>query len=162
MKKTSALIAVALLTGLASLSAQALTATGTFNVTINFSSSCSVNTTGLTPVFNYTSLQGAAASFATPQSFTVTCTNSAPYTLSLDAGGAGYTGTYLAPNGTYTNTASGLQYTLALPLATTGTGTGAAQTWALTGSMVPGQGGTSCGALGVCAFADTHTLTVTY
>lgn len=158
MKKLSLAFAM-VITGLISLPSQAAVATGTFNVTINFTSVCTANTTGLAPVFNYTS-GGAAAAFATAQSFTVTCTNSVPYTLSLDAGGTGYTGAYAAPTGTYTNTASTLAYTLSLPAVTTGTGTGAAQTWALTGSMAAGQAGKCTAA--TCAFVDTHTLTITY
>lgn len=160
MKKASVIAAtVGLLFGLASVSSQAATATGNFNVTINFTSVCTANTAGLAPVFNYTS-GGAAATFATAQSFTVTCTNGVPYTLSLDAGGTGYTGSYAAPTGTYTNTASTLVYSLSLPATTTGTGSGIAQTWALTGNMVAGQNGTSTGAL--VPFTDTHTVTITY
>ena len=108
MKKISALVAAGLLGGLSSMSAHALNATGTFNVTINFTSSCSVNTAGLAlAAFNYTSLQTTTATFG-PLPFTVTCTNLAPYTVSLDAGGATYTGSYVAPLGTYTNTSTGL------------------------------------------------------
>ncbi len=159
MKKVLALIAAVLVTGLPSVPAQALTATGVFNVTINFTSVCTVNTAGLAPAFNYTSRQATPAAFATAQSFSVTCTNGVPYTMALDAGGTGYTGTFTAPTGTYTNTASGLIYSLTLPAATAGTG--AAQTYALTGSMAAGQAGT-CTTLGGCAFVDTHTLTITY
>lgn len=159
MKKILAFMAAGLLIGLGSMSAQAAIATGTFSVTVNFTSVCTANTAGLAPVFNYTS-GGAAAAFATAQSFTVTCTNSVPYTLSLDAGGTGYTGAFTAPTGTYTNAASTLIYSLSLPAVTTGTGTGAAQTWALTGAMAAGQAG-KCGAA-TCAFVDTHTLTITY
>lgn len=149
----------AIVAALFSVSSQALTATGTFNVTINFTSACTVNTAGLAPIFNYTSGQGAAAAFATAQSYTVTCTSGVPYTMSLDAGGTGYTGAFTAPTGTYTNTASGLIYSLTLPAAAAGTG--AAQTYALTGSMAAGQAGT-CATLGGCAFVDSHTLTITY
>lgn len=159
MKKVL-LIAAGILFGLVSASSQAATATGTFNVTINFTSVCTANTAGLAPIFNYTAGQVAVASFATAQSFTVTCTNGVPYTVSLDAGGTGYTGAYTAPTGTYTNTASTLVYSLSLPATTTGTGSGAAQTWNLTGSMAGGQAGTSTGAL--VPFTDTHTLTITY
>ncbi len=158
MKKI-ALIAASLLIGLGSMSAQALTATGTFNVTINFTSVCTANTAGLAPSFTYTSNQATAAAFATAQSFSVTCTNGVPYTMALDAGGTGYTGAFTAPTGTYTNTASGLIYSLTLPAATAGTG--AAQTYALTGAMAAGQAG-KCTTLGGCAFVDTHTLTITY
>ncbi len=159
MKKILSLVAAALVMGLSSLSAQALTATGTFPVTINFTSSCSVSTTGLAPTFTYTSLQTTTATATGVLTFTVTCTNMAPYTLSLDAGGTGYTGTFTAPTGSYTNTASGLAYTLTLPATTPGTG--AAQSYALSGSMAAGQAGT-CGTLGGCVFTDSHTLTVTY
>lgn len=159
MKKILSLVAAALVMGLSSLSAQALTATGTFPVTINFTSTCSISTAGLAPTFTYTSLQATAAAATGVLSFTVTCTNTAPYTLSLDAGGTGYTGTYTAPTGSYTDTASGLAYTLTLP--TTTAGIGAAQTYSLSGSMAAGQAGT-CGTLGGCSFVDNHTLTVTY
>ncbi len=136
----------------------ALTATGTFNVTINLTSACTVDTTGLAPVFNYTSGQSGSASFATAQSFKVTCTQSTPYTLSLDASGTGYTGSFSSPTGTYTNTATNLQYSLTLPSATAGTGS--AQTYALTGNIAGGQGGICNGTS--CSVTDIHTLTVTY
>jgi len=156
------LLAISLLAGLTSFSAQAATTTGNFTVTINFTSSCAVNTSTLAPVFNYTQ-GGTAQSFATAQSFTVTCSNLTPYTLSLDtSGGSGataFTGTFTSPTatGTYTDTTSGLIYSLTLPATTAGTG--AAQTYALTGNMAAGQ--TSTVASGT-AIANTHTLTLTY
>lgn len=156
------LLAISLLAGLGSLPAQAATATGTFTVTINFSATCSVDTTGLAPVFTYTSGQ-AAAGFDTPQSFNVTCSNSTPYTLSLDAGGTGYTGSYTAGTGvgSYTDTVSTMAYTLTLA-STSGTGNGNPQNVGLTGLIAANQ--FAAGGTGVYPYVitNTHTITVTY
>ncbi len=158
MKKLFVL-AASVLFGLASLPSQAATATGTFNVTINFTSVCTVSTAGLAPAFAYTSNQATAATATGGLSYSVTCTNGVPYTMALDAGGTGYTGTFTAPTGSYTNTASTLAYSLTLPAAVAGTG--AAQTYSLSGAMAANQAG-KCTALGGCVFTDTHTLTITY
>lgn len=123
--------------------AQAATATGGFNVTVNLTSKCQI-TAGPTDVaFTYTSFQAAAAT-STGGAFSVQCTNTLPYTLSLDA---------------VAGTVSGLNYTLSLSAAG-GTGNGAAQAYTVNGSMVAGQGGTC--ALGSCAGTSARILTVTY
>jgi spore coat protein U-like protein len=159
MKKASAIAAAAgLLFGLVSVSSQAGTATGNFNVSINFTSACTVGGT-LAPSFTYTSGQAAAAPAAGTLGYTVTCTNGVPYTMALDAGGGTYTGAWAAPTGTYTNTASTLIYTLTLPAAVAGTG--AAQAYTLSGNMAGLQAG-KCTTLGGCVFTDAHTLTVTF
>jgi len=158
MKKILVLVVAAILTSMGSLSAQAGTATGTFNVVINFTSACTVGGT-LAPAFTYVSGQAAAAPAAGTLGYTVTCTSGVPYTMSLDAGGTGYTGAWAAPTGTYTNTASTLIYTLTLPAAVAGTG--AAQAYTLSGSMAGLQAG-KCTTLGGCTFTDTHTLTVAF
>ena len=159
MKKVSVLTAAAgLLFGLVSMSSQAGTAVGNFNVQINFTSACTIGGT-LAPSFTYTSLQATPAAAAGTLAYTVTCTSGVPYTMALDAGGTTYTGAWAAPTGTYTNTASTLAYTLTLPTAIPGTG--AAQTYTLSGSMAAGQAGT-CTTLGGCVFTDAHTLTVTF
>lgn len=150
--------AACLLIGFGSLSAQAGTATGNFNVVINFTSACSIGGS-LAPTFAYTSSQGAAAAAAGTLAFTVTCTNGVPYTLALDAGGTGYTGTFTSPTGSYTNTASTLNYTLTLP--TPSAGTGASQPYTLSGNMPANQAG-KCTVLGGCTFTDAHTMTVTF
>ncbi len=163
MKKLSALTAVTagLLFGLASISSQAAPTniTGTFNVSINFTSSCSVSTAGLAPTFTYVSNQVGAATAGGVLNYSVTCTSGVPYTMALDAGGTGYTGSFTSPTGTYNNTASTLNYTLTLPAAIAGTG--AAQTYTLSGTMAGGQAG-ACNTVGGCTFNDTHTLTITY
>ena len=137
-------LAVALASMFAAIpAAQAGTATGNFNVTVNLTSMCEI-TAGPTDVaFTYTSFQAAAAT-ATGGAFTVRCTNTLPYTMSLDAAAG---------------TVSGLNYTLNLSAAA-GTGNGAGQSYSVNGSMVSGQAGTC--ALGSCAGTDARVLTVTY
>ena len=162
MKKASALAAVAagLLLGLVSMSSQAGTATGNFNVAITFTSKCVVGG-ALAPTFAYTSLQAVPAVAAGTLSYTVTCTSGVPYTMALDATGASFTGTWTVGTltGAYTNTLGNLAYTLVLPAATAGTG--AAQTYTMSGGMIAGQAG-ACTSLGGCTYTDTHTLTVTF
>lgn len=122
--------------------AQAATATGNFNVTVNLTSKCEVVSSANVD-FTYTSFQAGAAT-ATGGGVSVRCTNSLPYTMALDAAAG---------------TVAGLNYTLSLSAAG-GTGTGAAQAYTVNGSMIAGQGGTC--ALGSCAGTDARVLTVTY
>jgi len=123
--------------------AQAATATGNFNVTVNLTSKCEIVSAPTDVAFTYTSFQ-AAASTATGGAFQVRCTNTLPYTMSLDAA---------------SGTVSGLNYTLSLSAASA-SGSGAAQSYTVNGSMVSGQGGTC--ALGSCSGTDARVLTVTY
>jgi hypothetical protein len=151
MTKVSALIATAagLLIGLASVSSQAATATGTFNVTINLTSACTVNTAATAATFNYTSMQAAAATFAT--TFDVQCTNTLPIvSVALDS---------LA----VTDNATNLAYTLALAGAPTAA-TGVAQAVTVNGTMAAGQAGTCATATCTNAAATnkTRTVTITY
>ena len=123
--------------------AQAGTATGNFNVTVNLTSQCQI-TAGPTDVaFTYTSFQATAAT-ATGGAYTVRCTNTLPYTMSLDAA---------------SGTVSGLNYTLSLSAASA-TGNGAGQNYTVNGSMVSGQAGTCANAS--CSGTDARVLTVTY
>ena len=123
--------------------AQAATTTGNFNVTVNLTSVCTIASGPADVAFTYTSFQAGAAT-ATGGGFQVQCTNTLPYTMSLDA---------------TSGTVIGLNYTLALSAAS-GTGNGAAQSYSVTGSMASGQGGTC--ALGSCAGSQGRVLTVTY
>lgn len=137
-------IAAALAAAFAAIpAANAATATGNFNVTVNLTSKCEVTSAPTDVAFTYTSFQAAAAT-ATGGAFTVRCTNTLPYTMSLDAAAG---------------TVSGLNYTLSLSSAS-GTGNGAGQNYSVNGSMVSGQAGTC--ALGSCAGTDARVLTVTY
>lgn len=167
MKKVLSLIAAGLLVALSSLSALAGTASGSFSVQVNLTSSCSVNTTtggvggvALLPTFAYISGQVAAAT-ATGVQFQVTCTGGLPITsFTLDGSTGAVTGTgysYTAPN--FKDTTTGLLYTLTTPAASPGTGV--AQTYSLTGTMAAGQMGT-CG-LASCPSTETgHTLTINF
>ena len=123
--------------------AYAGTATGNFNVTVNLTSKCEISAGPTDVAFTYTSFQAAAAT-STGGAYTVRCTNTLPYTMSLDA---------------TSGTVVGLNYTLSLSAAA-GTGNGAGQNYTINGSMVSGQGGTC--ALGSCAGTDARVLTITY
>jgi spore coat protein U-like protein len=140
--------------------AHAQTASGTFNVNVTLTSVCSLS--AITAVdFAYTSFQGGVAN-ATNGGYTVSCTNSLPYTFGLQAG----TGALTPPgSGTInvTDNAVNLAYTLGLNAAG-GTGNGAAQSYNITGTMAAGQGGTCAAASCTNAAATnrTHTLIVNY
>jgi len=132
-------------------SAQAVTATGTFNVNITLTSGCSVDTATLPTAanFTYTAFQVAAATFAT--SFDILCTNTLPIvSVALDS---------LA----VTDAATNLAYTLVLG-ASPATGTGVAQAITVNGSMAGGQAGTCAAASCTNALSanKTRTVTVTY
>ena len=138
------LLAAALLSMFAAIpAAQAATTTGNFNVTVNLTSKCEITTAPSNVAFTYTSFQLAAAT-ATGGAFGVRCTNTLPYTMSLDA----TSGAVIS-----------LNYTLALSAAA-GTGNGAAQSFTVNGTMASGQAGTC--ALGTCSGTDARVLTVTY
>src|SRR5205823_6929296 len=63
---------------------QAASTSGTFNVNVTLTSTCTLS--AITAVdFAYTSFQGGAAA-ATGGGYTVSCTNTLPYTFGLQAG----------------------------------------------------------------------------
>src|SRR3954452_6760489 len=78
-------LAAALAAGAISCAAtQAAPSTGTFNVTINLTSVCTIG--AITAVdFAYTSLQGGNQA-STGGTFNMTCTNTLPYSFGLQAG----------------------------------------------------------------------------
>jgi len=120
--------------------AQAAAGSQQFNVSINLTSTCTLG--AVTPVaFSYTSLQGGSQA-GTGGNFSVTCTNTLPYTFGLQAGTAAAT-----PPGTatinVTDSAVNLNYTLGTN-ATGANGNGAAQNFNVTGTMGANQSGT-CG-----------------
>jgi len=133
---------------------------GQFNVNMTLTSTCSLS--AVTAVdFAYTSLQGGVAN-GTNGNFTVTCTNSLPYTFGLQSG----TGAATPPGAatiTVTDNAVNLQYVLGTSAAG-GTGNGAAQAYNVTGTMAAGQSGTCAAASCTNAAATnrTHTLILNY
>ena len=145
--------------GLASVlspTAQAATATSTFDVLINLTPSCSVSTAA-DITFAYTSFQVAAVTPST--GFNVTCTNTLLYTVAL-------TTTSTAGTANVTDAVVTLAYTLALVAPVGGgTGTGAAQAYTINGTMAGGQSGTCVGPA-VCSNAGSgnrnKTVTITY
>lgn len=158
MKRIIAATAVA--AALAAGNAQAGSTSGTFNVNVTLTSSCTLGAvTDL--AFAYTSLQ-AGASTATGGGFSVSCTTSLPYTFGLQSGA----GPATPPGGatiSVTDDAVNLSYSLGLSAAG-GTGSGVAQAYSVTGSMAGAQAGTcavaSC--TNAAATNKTHTLIVNY
>ncbi len=124
--------------------------TGTVAINIITPAVCTISSAPGTINFGtYTALGSAITANTT---FASTCSNSLPYTISLDAN-----------NGV----AVGLNYTLLLNTTSSGgsntlnsTGMGTAQTFFINGTMQANQAGTCV--TGTCAGANTHTLTVTY
>jgi hypothetical protein len=109
-----------------------------------------LTTTGNTLLFNYTSFQ-ASDQPGTNGTFVVQCTNSTPFSLSLDA---------------ITGTAAGLTYGVGLTAVGTQTlnsqsGTGSTVTYQVPGSITAGQAGT-CATGGSCVGNDSRTVTITY
>ncbi|MBX3589204.1 MAG: spore coat protein U domain-containing protein [Ramlibacter sp.] len=146
MKKLALVAAL----GLAAIgmSAQAATATGNFDVTINLTSACEIASSP-TAAFSYTSFQSTAATFSS--SFNIRCTNTLPITsITLDSTSV-------------TDAATNLAYTLALS-GVPASGTGASQSVSITGSMAANQAGTC--ATATCTNAASankqRTLTITY
>ncbi len=125
--------------------ADAATTTANFNVTVNLTSKCEITAGPTAVAFTYTSFQ-VGASTATGGAFSVRCTNTLPYTLSLDA---------------TSGTVIGLAYTLSLSAAG-GTGAGlTAASYTVNGNMVSGQSG-DCATTAVCSGTSARILTVTY
>ena len=140
--------------------AQAGSTSGQFNVNVTLTSACTLSAvTDL--AFAYTSLQVGAAT-ATGGGFSVSCTNSLPYTFGLQSG----TGAATPPGAatlSVTDNAVNLGYSLGLSAAGS-TGTGASQSFSVTGSMAGSQAGT-CAAASCTNGAATnkrHTLILNY
>lgn len=130
-------------------SAQAVSNTGTFPVTINLTSACAIDTSATSATFGYTSMQTTPSTFSS--AFKVTCTNG----LTIVSVGLDSTAV--------TDNATNLGYTLSLGAAPT-TGTGLAQSVTVTGSMGANQSGT-CATASCSNAASTNknrTVTVTY
>ena len=141
--------------GISTWVAQAASTSGTFNVNVALTSSCSLS--AITALdFTYTSF-GVAAT-ATGGGFTVSCTNTLPYNFGLQAGSGA-----AVPPGTATVTvtddAVNLQYTVGTNAAG-GTGNGAAQSHNVTGTMPSGQSGTCATASCTNAAATNKTQTL--
>ncbi len=146
--------------GFLSSTAQAQSTSGTFNVNITLTSACTL--TAIADVdFAYTSFQAGAAT-ATGGGFSVSCTNSRPYTFGLQAGNGAATPPGAATINV-TDSVVNLAYQLGLSAAG-GTGTGVAQAYNVTGTMAAAQAGTCAGATCTNAGATNrvHTLIVNF
>jgi hypothetical protein len=152
MKKI-ALIAAAAFAAL-SMSAQAATETGNFNVNITLTSKCLLTTSAATTDINfaYESFQTGAQP-STGGAFTLQCTNGlTPTSFSLDATNV-------------TDAQTNLQYTLTLPAPVMANGL--VQNYTITGSMAANQSGTcATGPATPCTNGTSankqRTLTITY
>jgi len=153
---TATAIAAALTAG----NAQAGNTSGTFTVNVTLTSACTLS--AVTAVdFAYTSLQAAVAN-ATGGGFSVSCTNTLPYTFGLQAGNGAATPPGAATIAV-TDNAVNLNYSLGLSAAGA-TGNGAAQAFSVTGTMAGSQAGTCAAAscTNGAATNKTHTLIVNY
>jgi spore coat protein U-like protein len=115
--------------------------TSAFAVTVLTTNTCQIAVAPGNLDFTYTSFQVSAATAST--SYGVRCTTGLPYTMVLDAA----SGTLL-----------GLTYNLAIAPSSSGTGTGATQTYAIDGTIAAAQSGTCASA--VCTGSQTRTLTL--
>jgi spore coat protein U-like protein len=111
--------------------------------------------------FTYTSFQGGVSN-GTNGGFSVTCTSGLPYTFGLQTG----TGAATPPGAatiTVTDNVVNLQYTLGTSAAGAN-GSGAAQSYNVTGTMAAGQSGTcaSASCSNATATNRTHTLILNY
>lgn len=119
-----------------------------FDVTTSLQDACSLTTPPTPMTINYTSFAGSASGTS---NFAVRCTNTTPYTVVLD-------------QTSVTDNALNLAYTLALSPNSNGTGSGAAQSYTITGTMAAGQVGScaSASCTNNTATNKTRTLTVSY
>lgn len=152
MKKLAIAAVVGLLAAATMPVSAASPVTGTFDVNITLTTGCKITTAPTAVSFSYTALQTGSQP-ATGTSFEVTCTKNLAYTLALDGGGS------------YTDAATELAYSLSLSSAS-GNGSGAAQSYNVTGTMAGGQAGT-CATSGASCTNSTstnkqRTLTVSY
>jgi spore coat protein U-like protein len=161
---------LAILTALvfASAGASAATSTDTFTVSTNVTASCSV-TAGNLAFADVDPLANATTATDGTSTISVTCSNTTPYDVGLSAGGA--TGATVSSRMmTHTDATSTLAYALYSDAGRTtnwgetvatdtvaGTGTGAAQSLTVYGSVAAGQETAKVG-----AYSDTVTVTVTY
>src|SRR3954462_3535698 len=149
MKKILASVLVASAFGIAT--SDAANTSGQFNVNVTLNSTCSLS--AVTAIdFTYTSFQGGVAN-GTAGGYTVTCTNSLPYSFGLQTG----TGAATPPGAatiTVTDNAVNLQYVLGTSAAG-GTGNGAAQSDNISGTMAASQSGT-CGVASCTNAAATN------
>lgn len=158
MKKLAAIILAAGILG--SGAAQAQSTSGQFNVNVTLTSSCTLSAIN-DLAFSYTSFQAGAAT-ATGGGYSVSCTNSLPYTFGLQAGSGAATPPGAATIAV-TDNAVNLAYQLGLSAAG-GTGNGAAQAYSVTGTMAGSQAGTcaSASCSNAAATNKRHTLIVNY
>jgi spore coat protein U-like protein len=150
------LVAAALASG----NTQAGSTSGQFNVNVTLTSACTMSAVS-DLAFAYTSLQAGAAT-ATGGGFSVTCTDSLPYTFGLQSGSGAATPPGAATI-SVTDNAVNLGYTLGLSAAG-GTGNGAVQSYSVTGTMAGNQAGTCTAAscTNAAATNKTQTLIVNY
>lgn len=137
--------------------------TQSVNVTINLTSQCQFSGGAPTVTLNYTSLQATAATATAP--FSVQCTNTLPYNLSLGTVTAGQNN----PTVSATDSTLNLAYSLAIQSGGTTisaasgfTGNGSTQAYQILGTIAANQAGTCSSGSSVCSHTSTQTLTISY
>jgi spore coat protein U-like protein len=160
---TAALVGLAFASG----SAQAATATTTFNVRITITAACDISTTAPTDV-NFGTQPSTATAVDNQGALNVNCTPSSPYTISLDNGQNGTdantrkmsSGTAQVPYQLYRNATRTAADIWGSTTGTggnvyAGTGTGTVQT-------VPVYGRVPSANFAAGSYADVITATITY
>ena len=150
--------------------AYAATATGNFNVTINLTTACTVNSASLAPAFTYADGTTPTVTTSGTMTYTVACTSGVPYTMALDAASVGTppaagSFTYVSTAGTtytYTDGVTNLTYSLTLPAAVAGAGYGSPHTYTMTDAMSNTGQTPTCASTGGCTGTNAHTITVTF
>jgi len=158
----SALVVAALAVGPSQVIAASPATSNQFAFTVNLTSTCTFDVSAAGFVVNYTSF--ATTPTLTDTDFQVRCTNQLPYTLSLD-GGTSVTGAYTTAAGTNTGIAHTLTVktpgSVALPSATTQTGSGSFATYHLGASVdLSAEKCTTSG--GLCSDTTQHTIVASF
>lgn len=160
MKKLAALVAVLGAATLGTGVSEAANTSGTFNVNITLTSTCTLG--AIAPVtFAYASLQGGAAASG-GGGFTMLCTNTLPYSFGMQAGNAAPVPPGAASINVTDNSGINLSYTINAPAS--GAGNGATQNLTVGGTMAAGQSGTcaSASCTNAASTNNINTLIVTY
>lgn len=170
MKKLALIAAASFAALVSSMNAYSATAEGNFNVVINLTGKCEINSTNAATgavisdlTMNYTSFQTTAATGST--NFNVRCTNNLPYSVALNTGGD----TDDAVNLPYTlNLSTASAHTPGTTTSLTGlTGNASNQTYYVHGTIASGLAGncatfTAGGCNNSTATNRARTVTITY
>ena len=129
--------------------AEAATASGNFNLTVNLLGACRISTAPGLITINYTAFQGTDGTGSTP--FAVQCSSNLAYTMAVSLPGANNIATSL-----------GLTVTSIAPSAAGNTGSGVAQPYTVDAVIAQGQAGICNSSTVACTATNAYTLTISY